>query len=72
MFSFSFSFSFLLVAHPGARTWCHACRGGRCAARYPHGLQQPANKNTLDYDVFPPMESNHRKAMPGAGNHFVK
>lgn len=21
-----------LVAHPGARTWCHACRGGRCAA----------------------------------------
>ena len=27
------------------------CRGGRCAARYPHGPQQPANKNTLDYDV---------------------
>lgn len=23
---------FALVAHPGARTWCHACRGGRCAA----------------------------------------
>ena len=22
------------------------CRGGRCAARYPHGPQQPANKNT--------------------------
>lgn len=21
-----------IVAHPGARTWCHACRGGRCAA----------------------------------------
>ena len=21
----------------------------------------------LDYDVFPPMESNHRKAVPGAG-----
>lgn len=25
------------VAHPGARTWCHAFRGGRCTARYPHG-----------------------------------
>ena len=26
------------------------------------------NKNTLDYEnMFPPMESNHRKAMPGAG-----
>ena len=29
------------------------CRNGRCAARYPHGPQQPANKNTLDYDVVP-------------------
>lgn len=26
----------------------------------------------LDYDVFPPMESNHRKAMPGAGEGLSK
>lgn len=29
------------------------CRGGRCATRYPLGPQQPANKNTVDYDVVP-------------------
>ena len=29
------------------------CRGGRCAARYPRGLQAAVNKNTLDYDVVP-------------------
>lgn len=49
--SFSFSFSFpsspIQQLEPGATP----CRGGRCAARYPHGPQQPANKNTLDYDV---------------------
>ena len=44
-FRYRFRFRFL-VAHSGARTWCHACRGGRCATRYPLGPQQPANKNT--------------------------
>lgn len=29
--------------------------------------KQPKNKNTLDYDVFPPMESNHRKCRAGRG-----
>ena len=29
------------------------CRGGRCAARYPHGPPAAANKNTLDYDDVP-------------------
>ena len=28
-----------IVAHPGARTCCHAFRGGRCAACYPRGPQ---------------------------------
>lgn len=28
------------------RTWYHAFRGGRCAARYPHGPPAAKNKNT--------------------------
>ena len=49
------------------------CRGGRCAARYPHGRQASLKQKYLDYDyVFPPMESNHRKAMPGAGEGLSK
>ena len=37
----------ILVAHSGIEPGATPCRGGRCAARYPHGPQQPANKNTL-------------------------
>ena len=55
------------VAHPGIEPGATPCRGGRCAARYPHGLQQPAKKILRLWLVFPPMELNHRKAMPGAG-----
>ena len=44
-FRFRYRFRFLSPIQelePGATPF----RGGRCAARYPHGLQQPANKNT--------------------------
>ena len=51
--SFSFSFSFLLVAHSGARTWCHALPWWALCCRYPHGPPAAANKNTLDYDDVP-------------------
>ena len=36
----------MLVAQPGARTWCHAFRGGRCAAAILTDRKQPKNKNT--------------------------
>lgn len=36
----------MIVALPGARTWCHAFRGGRCAAAILTDRQQPKNKNT--------------------------
>ncbi len=48
---------------PGATPY----RGGRCAAAILADCKQPKNKNTLDYDVFPPMESNHRKGRAGRG-----
>ena len=41
----SLSFSFF-GAHSGIEPGATPCRGGRCAAHYPHGPQQPANKNT--------------------------
>ena len=41
------------------------CRGGRCAARYPHGPQQPKTKILRLWLVFPPMELNHRKGRAG-------
>ena len=36
----------MIAAHPGARTWCHAFRGGRCAAAILTDGQQPKHKNT--------------------------
>ena len=43
------------------------CRGGRCAAAILADRSSREQKY-LDYDyVFPPMESNHRKAVPGTG-----
>ena len=35
------------VAQAGARTCCHAFRGGRCAACYPRGPQAVKNKKYL-------------------------
>ena len=56
------------VAHSGARTWCHALPWWAVCCRYPHGPQQPANKNTLDYDVSSRRWSRTTaKAMPCAG-----
>ena len=48
-FRFRFSLSPIQELGPGATP----CRGGRCAARYPHGPPAAANKNTVDYDVVP-------------------
>ena len=36
----------ILVAHPGARTWCHALPWWALCCRYPRGLQAAVNKNT--------------------------
>ena len=41
------------------------CRGGRCAAHYPHGPQQQETKILRLWLVFPPMELNHRKGHAG-------
>ena len=42
------------------------CRGGRCAATILTDRSSRKQKY-LDYDVFPPMESNHRKGRSGRG-----
>ena len=34
------------VAHPGARTWCHALPWWAVCCSYPRGLQQPKQNNT--------------------------
>ena len=71
--SFSFSFSFSLVAHSGTRTWCHALPWWALCCSLSSRTASSLKQKYLDYDyVFPPMESNHRKAVPGAGSHFVK
>ena len=62
----------MLAAHPGIEPGATPYRGGRCAAAILTDCQQPKNKNTWIMILFPPMVSNHRKAMPGAGSHFVK
>ena len=47
---------------PGATPY----RGGRCAATILTDRSSRKQKY-LDYDVFPPMESNHRKGRAGRG-----
>lgn len=37
----------ILVAHPGARTWCHALPWWALRCGYPHGLPAALTKNTL-------------------------
>ena len=55
------------VAHPGARTWCHALPWWAFSL-LAILTDRSSQKKYLDYDyMFPPMESNHRKAMPGTG-----
>ena len=44
-FRYRFRFRFL-VAHPGARTWCHALPWWAVCCSYPRGLQQPKQNNT--------------------------
>ena len=61
-----------LVVTPSGVEPSHAIRGEWCTAAILTDRQQPKNKNTWIMILFPPMVSNHRKAMPGAGNHFVK
>lgn len=63
------------VAHPGARTWCHALPWWALHCGYPH--EPPAAKQKYsDYDyAFPPKGSNLRKgpcrARDGVGLLFV-
>ncbi len=42
------------------------CRGGRCAAAILADRSSRKTKYFIDYEL-PPVESNHRKGMPGAG-----
>ena len=55
------------VAHPGVRTWCHALPWWAVCCWLSSRTAAASKQKYLDYDVFPPMESNHRKAVPGAG-----
>lgn len=40
------------VAHPGARTWCHALPWWALRCRYPRGPQQQETKYFIDYDFM--------------------
>ena len=57
----------LFVAHPGARTWCHALPWWALCCRYPLGPQQPQTKILRLWSMFPPMELNHRNGRAGRG-----
>ena len=56
-----------IVAHSGTRTWCHALPWWALCCSLSSRTAAASKQKYLDYDVFPPVESNHRKAMPGAG-----
>ena len=45
-YSSDISVSSYLVAHSGARTWCHALPWWAVCCSYPRGLQQPKQNNT--------------------------
>ena len=66
---FSGYFCVLLPSSPiqGLEPGATPCRGGRCAACYPHGPQQPETKILQIMMLLPPVELNHRTAMPGTG-----
>lgn len=59
------------VAHPGARTWCHAfSHGGRCVVAILTDCHDRCKQKYLKMIMImqlPPMESNHRKGHAGHG-----
>jgi hypothetical protein len=58
------------VAHPGARTWCHALPWWALRCGYPH--EPPAAKKYSDYDyAFPPKGSNLHKGPCRARDEMV-
>lgn len=63
----------ILVAHPGARTWCHALLWWAVCCSLSSRTAAAVNKKYLDYDV-----SSRRwgrttaKAVPGAGEGLSK
>ncbi len=66
---------FLVVAHPGARTWCHALPWWALRCSLSSRTASSLTKYS-DYDyMLPPMESNLRKgpcrARDGVGLLFV-
>ena len=55
VFVFVIVFVFVLLSSPiqELEPGATPCRGGRYAARYPHGLPAASKQNTVDYDVVP-------------------
>ena len=58
-----------IVAHPGARTWCHAFAVvGVALLAILTDHSSLKTKKYFDYDYkIPPMESDHRKGCAGRG-----